>query len=88
MEREGVVIELYQLPPDQLSADIRTRKDGHLDHIAFNVKDIDKAFEEVKSAGLVPLQNEPVKLDFWKKGCRYFSIRGPDGEKLEFNQIQ
>ena len=87
MEREGVVMELYQLPPDQLSADIRTRKDGHLDHIAFNVKDIDKAFEEVKSAGLIPLQNEPVKLDLWKKGCRYFSIRGPDGEKLEFNQI-
>ena len=87
MEREGVVMELYQLPPDQLSADIRARKDGHLDHIAFDVKDIDKAFEEVKSAGLVPLQNVPVKLDFWKRGCRYFSIRGPDGEKLEFNQI-
>jgi fructan beta-fructosidase len=87
MEREGVVMELYQLPPDQLSKDIRTRKDGHLDHIAFNVKDIDKAFEEVKRAGLVPLQDRPVKLDFWERGCRYFSIRGPDGEKLEFNQI-
>ena len=87
MEREGVVMELYQLPPDQVSADIRTRKDGRLDHIAFNVRDIDKAFEEIKRAGLVPLQKEPVKLDFWQKGCRYFSIRGPDGEKLEFNQI-
>jgi fructan beta-fructosidase len=87
MEREGVVMELYQLPPDQLSEDIRTREDGHLDHIAFNVKDIDTAFEEVKRAGLVPLQDRPVKLDFWERGCRYFSIRGPDGEKLEFNQI-
>jgi sucrose-6-phosphate hydrolase SacC (GH32 family)/catechol 2,3-dioxygenase-like lactoylglutathione lyase family enzyme len=87
MKREGVVMELYQLPPDQLSIDIRTRKDGHLDHIAFNVKDIDKAFEEIKRAGLVPLQDQPVRLDFWERGCRYFSIRGPDGEKLEFNQI-
>jgi fructan beta-fructosidase len=87
MEREGVVMELYQLPPDQLAADIRARKDGHLDHLAFNVKDIDKAFQEAKDAGFTPLQKEPVKLDFWEKGCRYFSIRGPDGEKLEFNQI-
>ncbi|MCX6560149.1 MAG: VOC family protein [Candidatus Aminicenantes bacterium] len=87
MEREGVVMELYQLPPDQIAADIRARKDGHLDHVAFNVKDIDKAFQEARDAGFMPLQKEPVKLDFWDKGCRYFSIRGPDGEKLEFNQI-
>ena len=87
MERKGVVMELYQLPPAQVSQDIRTRRDGHLDHIAFNVKDIDKAFDEVKRAGLVPLQDQPIKLDFWERGCRYFSIRGPDGEKLEFNQI-
>jgi sucrose-6-phosphate hydrolase SacC (GH32 family)/catechol 2,3-dioxygenase-like lactoylglutathione lyase family enzyme len=87
MEREGVVVELYQLPPDRVEADIRARKDGHWDHVAFNVKDIDKALEEVRGAGLIPLQSAPVKLDFWDKGCRYFSIRGPDGETIEFNQI-
>lgn len=86
MKRERVVIELYQLPPDQL-AEIRSRKDGHIDHIAFDVADIDSAFDELKRAGLKPLQNAPVKLDFWERGCKYFSIRGPDGEILEFNQI-
>jgi lactoylglutathione lyase len=26
-------------------------------------------------------------LPFWKNGCKYFNITGPDGERLEFNQI-
>jgi lactoylglutathione lyase len=26
-------------------------------------------------------------LAFWSKGCKYFNILGPDGERLEFNQI-
>lgn len=86
MKRSDVVIELYQLPPDKLTM-IRGRADGRIDHIAFDVEDIENAFEELKRAGLTPLQEAPVKLDFWERGCRYFSIRGPDGEILEFNQI-
>ena len=23
----------------------------------------------------------------WKNGCKYFNVLGPDGERLEFNQI-
>jgi hypothetical protein len=33
------------------------------------------------------LENEPVFLAFWVKGCKYFNTSGPDGERLEFNQI-
>ena len=52
-----------------------------------NVLDVDKAFEEVKAAGMDILEDAPVPLEFWEKGCKYFNIRGPDGEKLEFNQV-
>ena len=86
MKRGNATIEIYQLPPDNL-AEIRSRKDGHIDHVSFDVKDVDKAFEELKNAGLKPLQKAPVKLDFWESGCKYFTIRGPDGEILEFNEI-
>jgi lactoylglutathione lyase len=33
------------------------------------------------------MEDKPVFLPFWKKGCKYFNILDPDGERLEFNQI-
>jgi catechol 2,3-dioxygenase-like lactoylglutathione lyase family enzyme len=86
MKNKNIIIELYQMPPKQL-AEIKTRKDGRIDHIAFDVDDIDSAFALLKEEGFDIIENEPVALSFWKKGCRYFNISGPDGERLEFNQI-
>ncbi len=86
MQREDMTIELYQLPDHKL-AEIKNRKDGHVDHIAFDVSDIDKAFKLVKEAGYNIIETEPVFLQFWKNGCKYFNITGPDGERLEFNQV-
>jgi catechol 2,3-dioxygenase-like lactoylglutathione lyase family enzyme len=85
LEQKGVVIELYQVT-DKEREEIKSRKDGHVDHIAFDVADVEKAFHELKAAGFEMVQEKPVFLDFWEKGCKYFAIRGPDGEKLEFNQ--
>jgi lactoylglutathione lyase len=86
MKRDNVIVELYQLTGKELE-ELRSRSDGHIDHIAFDVKDIDKAFGELKAAGFDTIEDEPVFLGFWDRGCKYFAIRGPDGEKLEFNQI-
>ncbi len=86
MENNGVILELYEMPRSELQS-IRERKDGHIDHIAFNVKDIEIVFNELRSAGLNIENDKPVFLDFWVKGCRYFTLIGPDGERLEFNQI-
>ena len=38
-------------------------------------------------AGFKVIEEAPVFLPFWKNGCKYFNITGPDGERLEFNQI-
>jgi catechol 2,3-dioxygenase-like lactoylglutathione lyase family enzyme len=86
IEHQGVVIELYQVTERNREA-IASRPDGHIDHIAFDVKDVDKAFLELKQAGFDILEMNPVRLDFWERGCKYFTVRGPNGEKLEFNQI-
>lgn len=86
MEQRGVIIELYQVTKKDM-IELKSRKDGHVDHIAFDVADVEKAFNELKEAGFIMVEEKPVFLNFWEKGCKYFAVRGPDGEKLEFNQI-
>lgn len=86
MKNKSVIIEMYQLPEQKLN-EIRSRKDGHIDHITFDVDDIEGAFTALKNASFHVIEKEPVFLPFWEKGCKYFNILGPDGERLEFNQI-
>ncbi len=86
MERGSIILELYQMPASYLP-DITNRNDGHIDHIAFDVDDIDLAFATIKENHFTILEKEPVFLNFWNKGCKYFNILGPDGERLEFNEI-
>jgi catechol 2,3-dioxygenase-like lactoylglutathione lyase family enzyme len=87
MHHEGLTIELYQLEQDERQ-EIALRSDGHIDHIALDVMDIEQAYKEICEAGLQILEeNAPVFLPFWEHGVRFFTIRGPDGEKVEFNQI-
>jgi lactoylglutathione lyase len=86
MQRGSILMELYQLPEAGLN-EIRSRGNGHVDHVAFDVSDIDETFKVISEAGFNVLEPEPVFLQFWKNGCRYFNITGPDGERLEFNQV-
>lgn len=86
MKRGSIIIELYQMPQKVL-AEIRSKSDGHIDHIAFDVPDIDEAFSVLKSTGFHIMEQSPVFLQFWQRGCKYFNITGPDGERLEFNQV-
>jgi len=86
MKNNAIIIELYQMPPAELD-EIRKRKNGHIDHIAFDVDDIDAAFTDLTKAAFQVQEAAPVFLSFWEKGCRYFNILGPDGERLEFNQV-
>lgn len=86
MKQGNIIIELYQMPQKEL-AGIAARKDGHVDHVAFDVADIDKTFSVLKEAGYNIIEEAPVYLKFWKNGCKYFNIPGPDGERLEFNQV-
>lgn len=87
MKNGDLVLELYQLPEDEKNL-ISQREDGHFDHIALNVKDIQKAYREIKKTGLEILEEDAPKfLPFWTNGVKFFTVRGPDGEKVEFNQI-
>ncbi len=86
MKNGKIIIELYQLPERKLK-EVRERNDGHIDHITFDVDDIDLAYNTLKNASFHVIEEKPVFLPFWENGCRYFNILGPDGERLEFNQL-
>ena len=86
MKSGDVIMEIYQMPEAEL-AEIRQRSNGHIDHVAFDVDNIDETFETLKKANFTILEDKPVFLAFWENGCKYFNIVGPDGERLEFNQI-
>jgi len=86
MKQGNIIIELYQMPQKELAA-IAARKDGHVDHVAFDVPDIDQTFSILSAAGYHIIEAAPVQLNFWKNGCKYFNVLGPDNERLEFNQV-
>jgi catechol 2,3-dioxygenase-like lactoylglutathione lyase family enzyme len=86
MRQGEVTLELYEFPAPALAA-IRARANGHVDHVAFDTADIEVAFATLKSAGYTIDEPAPVFLAFWTNGCRYFNVIGPDGERLEFNQV-
>jgi len=86
MKNHEVIVELYQMPEKQL-AEIKKRTNGHVDHFAIDVTDVDHAFETLKKAGFEILEETPTYLQFWKNGTRFFNVKGPSGEIIEFNQI-
>lgn len=58
---------------------------GAVDHIAMNVTDVIEARRIADSMGLNVI--EEGELPFWANGVKYFTILGPNNEKLEFNQF-
>jgi lactoylglutathione lyase len=63
------------------------QKSGAIDHIALDVADIEKAFASAIASGYKILEDGIQFLPFWDNGVRYFTILGPNGEKIEFNQM-
>jgi hypothetical protein len=57
---------------------------GAIDHIALDVTDIDRVFEEIKSGGYELLDSSVQSLPFWENGVRFFTIVGVNGERIEF----
>jgi catechol 2,3-dioxygenase-like lactoylglutathione lyase family enzyme len=77
------IIELYQI------ADKNGSCSGPLNHFALTTDDIEASFEEAKRMNLVIVSNGIESNDmFAPKSNRYFIFLGPDGERIEFAQIQ
>ena len=55
-------------------------------HIALDTTDVEAAFAAAKEAGLTMLDDEIHGLPFWANGVKFFTVEGPNGEKVEFCQ--
>lgn len=60
---------------------------GAVDHIAIDVDDIETVFRQIKAEGYTLLDDHVCSMPFWENGEKYFTIQGPNGEKIEFVQI-
>lgn len=72
-------MEIYEA--DKLSG-----KDGAIDHIALDCTDIDRVYQEANTLGMTIVSNGIEELPYWEHGIRFFHVKGPDGEKVEFCQ--
>lgn len=84
---EVAFLQLGTLVIETYLADAAVMKNGAIDHVALNVKDIEAAWRDAQAAGYETEDTEINFLPFFEKGVRFFTILGPNREKVEFNQI-
>lgn len=92
LQLHNLVIETYQNHQAKMEY-------GAIDHIAIDVKNIDALFEEMKAKAIEAekvatekqatslfrmLDTQVNGLPFWEKGVKFFTIEGPNKEKIEF----
>ena len=78
----SLVIEFLQFPPGL------GPPPGTIDHIAVKVVGIEGAAADLRERG-IPFDTEEVQslMEFWQRGTKWLTFRGPDGEKLEINEV-
>lgn len=80
IKQKNLLIEIYE--EEEVSG-----KPGAIDHVALDVTDIEETFECVGALGYKMLDTEIQFLPFWERGVKFFTIMGPNGEKVEFSQM-
>ena len=74
-----LVVETYENKAAKMES-------GAIDHMAIDVKDIEKVYEMINQAGLNTTNDIVHFLPFWENGVKFFTIEGPNKEKVEFSQ--
>lgn len=81
LRKGDLVIETYQNGE-------ATLRDGAWDHVALGVRDIRKAWDEVVVGLALPSLEGAIRfLPFWDHGVKFFTVLGPDNERIEFSQM-
>ena len=79
LKLNNLVIETYENKAAKMES-------GAIDHVAIDVKDIEKVYELSNQADLNTTRDIIHFLPFWENGVRFFTIEGPNKEKVEFSQ--
>ena len=79
LKLNNLVIETYENKAAKMES-------GAIDHVAIDVKDIEKVYELINQVDLNTTRDTIHFLPFWENGVRFFTIEGPNKEKIEFSQ--
>lgn len=77
-------LQLHNLIIETYENKLAVMQAGAIDHLSLDVKDIDSLFELIKQKGFFLLDKHVNELPFWGNGVRFFTILGPNKEKIEF----
>ena len=80
LQNGTLVIETY-------AVDAPAMKNGAIDHVALNVQDIEAAWSDAQACGYETEDKSINFLPFFERGVKFFTIIGPNREKVEFNQF-
>ncbi|EMS72675.1 VOC family protein [Ruminiclostridium cellobioparum] len=83
----GILCELIQRPQGSDDAQRAQLTGGWIDHIAYEVEDIEKEFETAKAEKLDIIEGIVEIPGFWEAGFQYFLVRSPGGEKVEYCKV-
>ena len=79
LKLKTLVIETYENKKAKLT-------NGAIDHVAINVKNIEEVYHYIEENQMNTTNDEIHFLPFWENGVRFFTIEGPNREKVEFSQ--
>lgn len=79
LKLKTLVIETYENKAAKFES-------GAIDHLAIDVNDIEEVYQYISKKKLNTTNDTIHFLPFWKNGVRFFTIEGPNMEKIEFSQ--
>lgn len=63
-----------------------TMTDGAYQHVALDVENIENMYLEICKNKFEVITDGIEELPFWEKGVKFFMIKGPNAERIEFCQ--
>lgn len=80
-------IELYEAVDLRERECFSARMDGQIDHIALKCQgDLDICYQRVCGRKIPVVSAGIETTQIWERPCRYFIVRGPDGERVEISE--
>lgn len=79
LKLKTLVIETYENKAAKLES-------GAIDHVAVNVNNIEAVYQYIREKKLNTTNDTIHFLPFWENGVKFFTIEGPNMEKIEFSQ--
>lgn len=86
VEEKVVFLKLGTLVVETYENHEAKMEHGAIDHVALDVRDVEEIFQYINEAGLNSTQDTIHFLPFWENGVKFFTIEGPNKEKVEFSQ--